>query len=227
MNDENTHTTSHPIGYWITAVDRLLAAEFATAFEREGVTRRDWRLLNVIDGTATAHRTPRPPALDALIERGWISPEGEGWTLTDEGRAAKERLGTIVDGIRATMSDAVDPDDFDTTVATLEKLARALGWDEEKPLPRRHGKRHGRRHGGEVPHGGRHGFAHGRHGEPGFAPGHGFGPARAFGPWHGHRFGPDADPRGTVPGFAHRAARAAQRAYERGFDAGYSRGRDA
>ncbi len=70
MNNDNTHTDSPPIGYWITAVDRLLAAEFATAFEREGVTRRDWRLLNVIDGTAPAHRTPAPHALDTLVARG-------------------------------------------------------------------------------------------------------------------------------------------------------------
>jgi hypothetical protein len=199
MNMQNTDTsntpdTPRPIGFWITAVDRLLAAEFATAFEREGASRRDWRLLNVIDGTAPAHRPLRPHKLHHLLERGWIARDGEGWKLTKEGRAAKERLGVIADGIRATITDAVSPEEYDTTVATLEKIATALGWEDGTPLPRRgHGPhRHDRRgflgrglpgwagtdrilrhlgHGGGHRDGGGHGQGHG-HESGGYGNGH-------------------------------------------------------
>ncbi len=244
---QNTDTT-RPFGFWIKAVDRLMASEFATAFDGEHANRRDWRLLNVVDGAAPARRPLSAHKLHSLVERGWVVADGDGWALTDEGRAAKERLGGIVDGIRAKVTDAVSPEELATTVATLEQIARAFGWDEETPLPRGRGRRHG-----FGPRGfGGHGFGHGfgpragrgfgrRHGgpfRPGFGPDseteHGFGPdaehgcdhhGRGHGEHHHgeHRHG---EHRHGRPG-DHRTARAAQHAYERGFDAGYSRGRDA
>src|SRR5690606_6877617 len=52
MDTMNTDENSRPFGFWLKAVDRLMAAEFARAFESEGITRREWRLLNIVDGTA-------------------------------------------------------------------------------------------------------------------------------------------------------------------------------
>lgn len=140
MNTINTDENSRPFGFWLKAVDRLMAAEFASAFESEGITRREWRLLNIVDGTVpTGHtKNDRPlPAhkLARLIELGWVTDADDTWTLTDEGRAAKERLGGIVDSIRAKVTDVVPTEDLATTMATLEQLARAFGWDESTPLP--------------------------------------------------------------------------------------------
>ena len=230
---QNTSDTTRPFGFWLKATDRLMAAEFATAFENEHASRRDWRLLNVIDGTAPARRPLHAHKLQHLVERGWVasdnSSEGTGWTLTDDGRAAKERLGATVDGIRAKVTDAVSAEDMATTLASLEKIARAFGWDEETPLPRGRGHRHGRGFG-------RNGF--GRHGFGGFGHGRGFGHERGrgfghgegFGPRHGDGFGPrHGDERGCEHG--HRARQRdhghAAHPYERGFDAGFLRGRDA
>ena len=230
---QNPQNTSRPFGYWLKAADRLMAAEFATAFENEQASRRDWRLLNVIDGTAPARRPLNTHKLHRLVERGWVAAEGDDWTLTDEGRAAKERLGAVVDGIRAKVTDAVSDEEMATTLASLEKIARAFGWDEETPLPR--GRRRG--FGGRGP-----GFGP-RFGRPfggGFGPGRGFGPdadprdgecrhgERGHGR-HGFRDGDhdDHDHRSHRGHGPHRAERAAQHAYERGFDAGFSRGRDA
>ncbi|PRB10091.1 hypothetical protein [Microbacterium sp. MYb62] len=231
----NPENTPRPFGYWLKAADRLMAAEFATAFDSEHASRRDWRLLNVIDGTVPADRPMNGHKLHRLVERGWVAPEGDGWTLTDDGRAAKERLGAIVDEIRAKVSGAVSDEEMATTLASLEKIARAFGWDEETPLPR--GRRHGfgghgrgrgfprgfghpfgrgfgHGHGARFEHDEDHGFAHGR--------GHGFGPDGHS----GHR-GQGHD-RGREHGHGpHRAERIAQHAFERGFDAGFARGRDA
>lgn len=240
---QNTDTTSRPFGYWIKAVDRLMAAEFASAFEGEHANRRDWRLLNVVDGTATARRPLNAHKLHGLLDRGWVVADGDGWMLTDDGRAAKDRLGGIVDGIRAKVTDAVSPEDLETTLASLEQIARAFGWDEETPLPRGRGRRHGFGHGFGRDFGPDRGFG------PGFGPGRGFGRrhgrpfgrGRGFGPDHEHGFdsghGEHADSHHghrdhsdhgrDDHGNGHRAARAAQHAFERGFDAGYSRGRDA
>ncbi|MBT2496313.1 DUF5320 domain-containing protein [Microbacterium sp. ISL-59] len=252
---QNPENTSRPFGYWLKAADRLMAAEFATAFEGEHASRRDWRILNIVDGTVTSDRRLNEHKLHRLIERGWVAPDGDGWTLTDEGRAAKDRLGALVDGIRAKVSSAVSDEEMATTLASLEKIARAFGWDEETPLPR------GRRHGFGGPRHGR-GFPRG-FGRP-FGRGFGHGPEHGFGPDAEHGFGPDADAehgcrhgeagaghhghgRGHGhPGHGdhghddrghghhghrghgpHRAERIAQHAFERGFDAGFTRGRDA
>ena len=254
---QNPQNSSRPFGFWLKAADRLMAAEFASAFEAEQASRRDWRILNVIDGTVPTDRPRNGHKLHghkvrSLVERGWIVADGDGWTLTDEGRAAKERLGAVVDGIRAKVRGAVSDEEMATTLASLEKIARAFGWDEETPLPR--GRRHGfgeRGEGRGFPR--RFGRPFGRGFGPGRGFGHGFGPG--FGPGRG--FGPDADQREDEcrpgerghghhghPGFRdgehgergdhghrghgpHRVARFVQNAYERGFDAGYGRGRDA
>ncbi|MDR6867003.1 hypothetical protein J2Y69_001602 [Microbacterium resistens] len=140
---EPAPTPGRPFGYWITAVDRLMAAELAAAFDREGITRRDWRLLNLVDGTVPSDRPLRGGKLRRIVQLGWVAREGEDWTLTDEGRAAKERLATIVDTIRARVASAVDPEEFAAMATALEKIARELGWHEGTRLPRSdRGRRH-------------------------------------------------------------------------------------
>ena len=244
---DDNQETSRPFGFWLKAVDRLMAAEFAEAFESFGVTRREWRLLNRVAGTVSDDARPIPAhKLDRLLELGWVTDADGTWTLTDEGRDAQERLGTIVDGIRAKVTDAVPAEDLATTIATLEQLARAFGWDENTPLPRGRGG-HGHRHGfGRGPRGFGRGHGHDFHADPGDRAGYGghAGHAGHAAPDSGeHGFGNHADCGHNRHPFAHREghgphghghpgrarfarfARFAQGAYERGFDAGFSRGR--
>lgn len=209
---ENTSSDqSRPFGFWITAVDRLLAAEFATAFEDEGITRRDWRILNIVDGTVprgtkAAGRSLPEHKLRRLADLGWVERGADGWALTTDGAAAKARLSTAVEEIRAQVAGALDPEEFAAMAASLEKLARGLGYEEGMRLPRRPAAERGeRRHRGDRRGHGRHHAAH-RH-EAGFAhAGHvghaehfghaehrheaGFGHADHVG--HGDHFGPAA-----------------------------------
>lgn len=202
--------SSRPFGYWLRAVDGLIAREFAAAFEAEGVTRRDWRILSLLSGDVVAPElTARlerhgGKKLRGLIERGWVAQNDGIWTLTDEGRAAHARLGDVVAGIRAKVAGAVSDDDFATTQASLEMIARELGWNPDERMPRafdRPGFGPGWRGFGRPGFGPGAGFGHG------FRPG--FGPAFGAGHGHGHA---GASEHGYGP------------AYERGFDAGFSRG---
>jgi hypothetical protein len=218
MKTQNSDTQNRPLGYWLRAADRLMAAEFATAFESEGITRRDWRLMNAINDSAAFDRPVNEHKLGRLIQRGWVTRTDSGWTLTDSGQDAKVRLGTIVDGIRAKVADAVSPDDYATTLATLEQIARAYGWDENVKLPRRGGPARGRAD-----------RAFGRHARP-FGPRRG-GHRRGFGRFGGPETPEAFDDLGAhfrhQGHHRHDAARFAQSAYEHGFDAGFERGRSA
>ena len=191
MNTDTTHRTpqhdGRPLGFWLKAVDSLLSQQIDAALESEGIDHRDWRLLNALAGTVDApglhdRLARKPHRVTMLAEHGWVELVDGEWTLTDEGRTTLDRLAPRVAAVRERVAAAVSPEDFATTLASLEAIARELGWEEGKPLPRR--KRPRGRH-GHGPHG--HGF-----GPHGFGPhghGHGFGPHR-FGPrgfHHGHR----------------------------------------
>lgn len=136
-----------PFGFWIRAVDRLLAAEFATAFEDEGITRQDWRILNVIGGTVPRGREMPDRKLHHLARLGWIERSTDGWALSADGAAARVRLTAAVTEIRAQVAGSLEPEEFAAMTVSLEKLARGLGYEEGARLPRRPGARHGDAHG--------------------------------------------------------------------------------
>ena len=254
-NDENRGDSIRPFGYWLRTLDALITTEFDKALEGEGVTRRDWMVLNVIagdvDAPGFAERLARKgKRLRGLEQRGWATETGDGsWVLTDEGRAAKERLGAVVDGVRARVAGAVAPEDYATTVASLEAIARALGWDENARMPRSgFGQSFGRGFGrgfGPGPFGPdiHHGYGPNLHRgfRPGFGPGggptampddehcgHGHHGEHGHDPGHGHR----GEPGGfghTHRGRSHHGGgqgRGGERAYERGFVAGFAHGRE-
>ncbi|MFK4729667.1 hypothetical protein ROT00_08290 [Agromyces mediolanus] len=187
-------TGTRPFGFWLKLVDRRLSEEMAELFADEGLSRRDWRALNLFAGAAADERlaarlAERPKLAHRLAEHGWIA-RGE---LTEEGREARERLQARVDGFRERVSGAVSDEDFATTLRTLEAIARELGWDESQPMPR--GRRGGRRF-----HGERGGFPHERGERGGFPHERGFGHDRGF---RGERdgFGHDHGFRGERDGF--------------------------
>jgi hypothetical protein len=261
-NDESGGDSIRPLGYWLRTVDALITTEFARAFDGEGVTRRDWMLLNMIAGDVDApgfaeNLARKGKRLRGLEQRGWVDETGDGsWVLTDEGRAAKERLGAIVEGVRARVAGAVPPEDYATTVASLEAIARALGWDENARMPRPgfgrgFGRAFGRGFGpGPFGHDIHHDFGPNLHKgfRPGFGPGggptampddaycgHGHRADHSHEPEHGHRGDHGRHREHGGFGYPHHErhnhrgrgqGRGGERAYERGFDAGFARGRE-
>ena len=188
-----------PLGYWLRAVDGLLTREFARALDAEGLGRRDWMLLSVLSGDIEApglreRLTRKGKRLRGLEERGWVEQHGDGtWALTDLGRSEKERVGEIVDAIRARVVGALGDDEaYAALTASLEAIAREFGWDENAAgrgglgAPEHHG------------HGFGPGFGHGfgREFGPGFRPGFDPDSGAGFRPWFGPGFRPGFGPVG-------------------------------
>ncbi|MEF3403168.1 MarR family winged helix-turn-helix transcriptional regulator [Agromyces sp. CCNWLW203] len=186
---QNTNSTNspsaspRPFGFWLKVIDRRLDEAMSDLFAEEGLTRRDWRRLNLVAGTVTDPRmsenlAARPERVEPLVERGWIEGEPGAWRLTEAGEAARASLQERVATLRAKVAGAVSPEDFATTMASLEAIAGELGWVEGERMPRRRGRGFGRRHHGE-------GFGRRHHGE-GFGRRHGSGHSEAHDRRHGH-----------------------------------------
>lgn len=156
MNTDRTSPAQHanrPLGFWLKVVDRRISEEMEALFEADGISRRDWRMLNLLAGTAhDEHLADRlhtkPHVLHRLVERGWVA--GFPPEITEAGREARERLESQVTALRQRVAGAVSPEDFATTMRSLEAIARELGWDEsQRPTrERRGGRRFGGRHHG-------------------------------------------------------------------------------
>ena len=126
-------------------VDGLIDDQFATTLEEHGVTRRQWQLMNVLArGESTVEQLDAAVApflaadaeetslehLSELIESAWVDATPVGYELTERGRGALGRLTTVVSDQRTVMTTNLTEDDYLTTIATLERMARNLGWNE-------------------------------------------------------------------------------------------------
>ena len=140
--------TPRPIGYWLKLVDRLIDEQFASTLEEHGVTRRQWQLLNVLSKeSATVEQLDAavapflaPPAegapaetsaehLSELIDSAWVDATTTGYELTERGRTAFERLADVVATQRTVVAEGVSPEEYQQTLAVLERMARNLGFE--------------------------------------------------------------------------------------------------
>ncbi|MCU1508776.1 MAG: transcriptional regulator [Glaciihabitans sp.] len=134
-----------PIGFWLKLVDRMIDEQFAATIEEHGVTRRQWQLLNVLSNGVTsveqldasiapflATDVPESAAehLSELIDSGWVDDTAAGYELTERGMVAFTRLSEVVQANRERATDGVSRQEYDATLATLERVARNLGWSE-------------------------------------------------------------------------------------------------
>ena len=134
-----------PIGYWLRLVDGLLDEQFARTLDEHGVTRMQWQLLNVLArGQASVEMLDAAVApflapggettidhLTELIESAWVDATPTGYELTERGHGALDRLTNVVAEQRTMMSAGVSETEYLTTITTLERMARNLGWNDE------------------------------------------------------------------------------------------------
>ena len=137
-------TGTRPIGFWLRLVDRLLEERFAGVLEEHGITRGQWQLLNVVShGGATAEAVERAVApfttadgepvssqLAELIESGWIELTATEYRMTRRGSTAHDRLAEVIGELRTHSTEGISADDYVSTLTTLERMARNLGWSE-------------------------------------------------------------------------------------------------
>jgi hypothetical protein len=138
-------TTPRPIGFWLKLVDRQIDEQFASTLDEHGVTRRQWQLLNVLsqepatveqldvavapflssdgDGTSAEH-------LAELVDSGWVALASSRYELTERGRTALERLSDVVAAQRTLVTEGLTQEQYDDTLAVLERMARNLGWSD-------------------------------------------------------------------------------------------------
>ena len=140
--------TPRPIGYWLKLVDRLIDEQFASTLEDHGVTRRQWQLLNVLArenatveqldaavapflSAPTEGEGPESSAehLTELIDSAWVDATPTGYELTERGRMAFEKLEEVVTVQRTAIADGTTPEEYEQTVAVLERMARNLGFE--------------------------------------------------------------------------------------------------
>lgn len=103
------------------------------------------RLLGAIDGRVDAHGladrlTRGGKRLDALATLGLIVRDGDGWRLTDAGRAMLDRVNTE----RAGLLDGIPTADLESLARTLDLLAEKLDVDDRRG-PRGRGSARGPR----------------------------------------------------------------------------------
>lgn len=136
-------TATRPIGFWLKLVDRLIDEQFQQVLSEHNVTRPQWEILNIL--------SPGPGSLDrlnhelapffetvdggcavehiaGLIDRGWVDVAFEYYELTGAGAVKHAELHRIVAKTRTSAIAELDEDDYATTLRSLEKVARTLGW---------------------------------------------------------------------------------------------------
>ena len=130
-----------PIGYWLKELDRLIETTLDRALAEEDVTRRDWQVLNALQPDPTPRAKVieqlRPfwgvdavdpdAVLDGLIARGWaLRDPSDRYTLSPEGDAARAALLEKVKALRAAIADGITPEQYNTTIDTLGRMAQNL-----------------------------------------------------------------------------------------------------
>lgn len=129
-----------PIGWWLKHLDGLLEQALGEAIADLGLDRRRWQVLNVLRRGAT---TPAEigvalaPFWDAsddeveelladLHERGWVERRDGTVLTTEAGESVRTLAAERVEVVRARSTEGITPEAYQTTMATLERMATNL-----------------------------------------------------------------------------------------------------
>ena len=128
------------MGFWVKLLDGLLEEHLDAVLAPLGLTRRQWQLLNLL---AVAPRSPEAvaeqlgafldgPATGELLagarDAGLVAVDGPWLALTPGGEARRREAADTVAAARDNVAAGVERAEYATTVATLERMCRNLGW---------------------------------------------------------------------------------------------------
>lgn len=121
-----------PIGWWLKEVDRLLEVSFEQTLAADGLTRRQWQILNAARreeqfAVALAPFLSGDPAELAsltgpLTARGWL----DGNRLTPAGAVAHEQLTDKVRAQRRRVTNGIVDVEYLQTIDVLRRMAANL-----------------------------------------------------------------------------------------------------
>ncbi len=127
MSDDNKL-----IGWWLKELDRLLEASFEQVLAADGLTRRQWQVLNAAAGpepiaVALAPFLTGDPgglsaAVDPLTARGWLVDEH----LTTAGQTGLDTLRAKVQAQRERVTTGITGEEYTATIAVLRRMADNL-----------------------------------------------------------------------------------------------------
>jgi hypothetical protein len=127
-----------PIGYWLKTLDRLIDENFDRALADQGVQRRHWQILNIIQASP-ATTAEIAAALDPfwtqgaitlgevladMTRRDWITGH-EPRQLTAGGQAALDAIRERT-SLREKVMAGLTAEQYTQTVAVLEQMAANL-----------------------------------------------------------------------------------------------------
>ncbi|MGW2006858.1 MarR family winged helix-turn-helix transcriptional regulator [Streptomyces nigrescens] len=140
-----TALAAQPIAYWTWAAAQALLRHIRGAMAREDLSQPQWWTLSHVDGAERgltrvevcarldAYLGELGPdamghAVDSLLHRGWLIADGAGrLTLTDDGRAAKVRIKSLVDGLRSEIHEGITDEEYAAALTVLQRMIRNVG----------------------------------------------------------------------------------------------------
>ncbi|MEE1755707.1 MarR family winged helix-turn-helix transcriptional regulator [Streptomyces sp. SP18CS02] len=138
---EDKDLATQPFGYWGGRAHKAVINHIRDAMARVDVTQPQWWTLNRVDAEGAGHPTREDVitglaeiadtpydasrAVDHLLHRGWIAVDTDGRRLhlTEDGRAAKARIKTLVTELRAEIHTGIGDEEY---VAALKVLRRMI-----------------------------------------------------------------------------------------------------
>ena len=132
-----------PIGYWLKKLDNLIDAQFERQLSEAGLSRRQWQLLHLLEAgprsvpDLQAELEPflqggvgeLNDAVSGLVTRGWAESTDNVVNLTEAGQAQFGIVKAKVAELRQGLIAGISPEEYETTIAVLARMAANLESD--------------------------------------------------------------------------------------------------
>ena len=132
-----------PIGYWLKKLDRLIDGQFERQLGDAGLSRRQWQILNLLQGGARsmpelqAELEPflqdAPDELDdattGLLSRGWADSQNAVISLSETGEAQFGLVTANIAELRQVLAAGISAAEYQATIDVLIRMVVNLEGD--------------------------------------------------------------------------------------------------